>query len=65
VGASAYVVRAGAWILAILQPASPAGHVCVPNRLHSIARQLEAADAKRATALERPAKREILVALDI
>jgi hypothetical protein len=48
----------------MLLPVSPAGHVSVRNRLHSIARQLEAADAKRATALERSVKKEIVVALD-
>jgi len=56
--------REGARILEMLLPASPAGHVSVRNRLHSVARQLEAADAKRATTLEKPAKREIVVALD-
>ncbi len=56
--------REGARILEMLLPASPAGHVSVRNRLHSIARQLEAADAKRATALEKPAKREVVVVLD-
>ena len=56
--------REGARILETLLPASPAGHVSVRNRLHSIARQLEAADATRATALKKPAKREIVVALD-
>jgi hypothetical protein len=48
----------------MLLPASPAGHVSVRNRLHSIARQLEGADANRATVLEKPAKSEIVVALD-
>ena len=56
--------REGARILETLLPASPASHVSVRNRLHSIARQLEAADATRATALKKPAKREIVVALD-
>jgi len=56
--------REGARILEMLLPVSPAGHVSVRNRLHSVAQQLEAADAKRATAPEKPAKREIVVALD-
>ena len=56
--------REGARILEMLLPGSPAGHVSVRNRLHSVARQLEATDAKRATTLENPAKREIVVALD-
>ena len=56
--------REGARILETLLPASPASHVSVRNRLHSIARQLEAARATRTTALKKPAKREIVVALD-
>ena len=56
--------REGARILEMLLPVSPAGHVSVRNRLHSIARQLEAVDAKRATALEKSVKKEIVVALD-
>jgi len=56
--------REGARILGMLLPASPAGHVSVRNRLHSVALRLEAADAKQATALEKPTKREIVVALD-
>jgi hypothetical protein len=56
--------REDARILEMLLPASPAGHVSVRNRLHSVAQQLEAADAKRAPTLEKPAKREIVVALD-
>jgi hypothetical protein len=53
--------REGARILEMLLPTSPTGYVSVRNRLHSIALQLEAADAKRASALEKPAKREIAV----
>ena len=56
--------REGARILETLLPASPTSHVSVRNRLHSIARQLEATDATRATARKKPAKREIVVALD-
>ena len=54
----------GARILEMLLPTSPTSHVSVRNRLHSVARQLEAADATQATALEKSTKDEIIVALD-
>ena len=51
-------------ILEMLLPVSPVGHVSVRNRLHAVARHLEVADTDRATAPEKPVKREIVVALD-
>jgi hypothetical protein len=48
----------------MLLPASPASHVSVRNRLHSVAQQLEAADAKRVTTLDKSTNDEIVVALD-
>ncbi len=56
--------REGARILQMLLPASPASHVSIRNRLHSVAQELEVADANRATALENSSKKEIVVALD-
>jgi hypothetical protein len=45
-------------------PSSSERTVSIRNQLHSVAQELEVADAKRATVLENSSKKEIVVALD-